>query len=208
MMVNNMKWAVGLLCCLNLASAAELAAGRTVYLMPMGRGLDQYIANRLTRTHLLQVVTDPVKADAIITDQVGTMFEDLMKDLIPPPPEAKDSAKDKDKDTKDKDTKDAKDKDAKDKEKEKEREKPDVAQSRGLVSMLGDTANKPEKIGSMGLYGRSRGTVFLVDVQSRRVLWSSYEKPKNTSPHELDRAAERIVKLMKADFEGKTKTPQ
>ena len=39
--------------------------------MPMGRGLDQFIANRLTRMHVLQVVTDPAKADTIITDQRG-----------------------------------------------------------------------------------------------------------------------------------------
>ena len=99
-----MKWALSLLCCLsfcfNGAAAAELTGGRTVYLMPMGRGLDQFIANRLTRMHVLQVVTDPAKADIVFTDQVGASLEDKLKDLYPPPPapEAKEPAKAKEAD--------------------------------------------------------------------------------------------------------------
>lgn len=188
MMANNMKWAVVLLGCLNLASAAELAAGRTVYLLPMGRGLDQFIANRLTRTHLLQVVTDPAKADIIFTDQVGTSFEERMKDLYPPPPAPKDEAKEK--------------------EKEKGDAKTDAPKSRGLATMLGDPVNKTEKQGSMGLYGRGRGTIFLVDVQSRQVVWSAYERPHNNSPHELDHTAERIVKRLKDDITPKAAKAQ
>lgn len=185
MMANNMKWAVALLCCLNAVSAAELAAGRTVYLMPMKGGLDQFLANRLTRTHLLQVVTDPAKADSIITDQVGMGFEDRLKDLYPPPPapDAKPAAKEAPKD-----------------------KEGDAPQVHGLSTMLGDTVNKPEKTGSMGLYGRGRGTIFLVDVQSHRVLWSAFERPKSSSPYELDHTAERIVKRLKEDIEGKPKS--
>src|SRR5580658_2894182 len=90
MMVGEMKWALPLLCCLgfcsNPTSAAELTGARTVYLLPMGRGLDQFIANRLTRMHVLQVVTDPAKADAVFTDDVGATLEGRLKDLYPPPP--------------------------------------------------------------------------------------------------------------------------
>jgi len=183
MMVNNMKWAVTLLgclgCCLSAAAGAELTAGRTVFLMPLSHGLDQFVANRLIRMHVLRVVTDPAKADSIITDQVGTGFEDRMNDLYPPPaPDTKRAAKEK---------------------------AADAPPERGLGSMLGDTVNKPEKAGSMGLYGRGRGTMFLVDVQSRQVLWSAFEKPKNSSPRELDHAAERIVKRLKEDLAAKAK---
>ena len=101
MMVNIMKWAVSLLCCLNLASAAELALGRTIYVMPMGRGLDQFIANRLTRMHVMQVVTDPGKADAVLTDEVDASFPDRLKALNPPPPPASEAKKEKDKDKED-----------------------------------------------------------------------------------------------------------
>jgi hypothetical protein len=46
-------------------------------------------------------------------------------------------------------------------------------------------------------FSRSKGTVFLVDIATRQVLWSSYEKPKNTTPDELDRIARRIVDGLK-----------
>jgi hypothetical protein len=47
-------------------------------------------------------------------------------------------------------------------------------------------------------FSRSKGTMFLVDAATRAVLWSIYERPKNTSPGELDRAAQRIVSSLKA----------
>jgi hypothetical protein len=46
-------------------------------------------------------------------------------------------------------------------------------------------------------FSRSKGTVFLVDAGTRAVLWSVYEPPKNTSPAELDRTAQRIVGALK-----------
>lgn len=193
-MVNSMKWAVPLLYslafCLNGATAAELTAGRTVFLMPMSHGLDQFVANRLTRAHLLQVVTDPAKADTIITDQVGVGFEDRMNELYPPPPtpESPEAAKEK-----------------ADKAAEKAKAKADAPSQHGLASMLGDTVNKADKPGNMGLAGRGRGTIFMVDVKSRQVLWSVFEKPTSYSPHQLDLTADRIVKRLKDDITPKTK---
>lgn len=207
MMVNDMKWAIPLLCCLNLAAAAELTGEHTVFILPMSHGLDQFIANRLTRMHVFQVVTDPAKADTVITDQVGSGFEDRLKDLYPPPPEPKE-VKEKDKDAKESteakdETKDAKDtadtKDAKDAPKEK------TGASNGRVSFLKDTVNKADKPGSMTVSGRGRGTIFLVDVKSRQVLWSAFEKPKSSAPNELDHTAQRIVKLLKDDLAPKGK---
>jgi hypothetical protein len=51
--------------------------------------------------------------------------------------------------------------------------------------------------------GRSKGTIFLVDAVSRRVLWSTYEKPRNSSPGEQDRAAQRIVDRLRASLKRK-----
>jgi hypothetical protein len=48
-------------------------------------------------------------------------------------------------------------------------------------------------------FGRAKGTVFLVDTASRSVLWSIYQPPRNTTPAELDRTAQRIVERLKAD---------
>ena len=36
----------------------------------MGSGMDQYLANQLTNAGIFEVVTDPKKADAILTDNV------------------------------------------------------------------------------------------------------------------------------------------
>ena len=196
-MVNEMKWAVSFLCCLNLAAAAELTGGRTVYLMPMVRGLDQFIANRLTRMHVLQVVTDPAKADVVFTDQVGAVLEDRLNDLYPPPPDpvaieaAKQAAKEK-----------AAAKEA------AAKERAGIAGTSAAQpppSLLDETVNKADKAGMMGVSSRGRGTIFLVDVKSRQVLWSAFEKPKSSSPYELDHTAERVVKLLKQDLSSKTK---
>ncbi len=46
-------------------------------------------------------------------------------------------------------------------------------------------------------FSRSKGTIFLVAASSRSVLWSAYEPPKNPTPNELDRTAQRIVERLK-----------
>lgn len=197
-MANNMKWAVSVLGCLafglNVSAAADLSGVHTVYLMPMGHGLDQFIASRLTRMHVIQVVTDPAKADTIFTDQVGAPLEDRLKDMYPPPPDPE-AVK----------AQAAKEQAAKEKAAEAAKNNTDANPPRnGLLSMMGDPVNKTEKAGSMGVGGRGRGTLFLVDVKSRQVLWSAFEKPKNTSPQELDHTAERVVKQLKEDLSPKT----
>ena len=65
--------------------AAELARVESVYLLPMSGGLDQFLANRLTGGHVLQVVADPKKADAIFTDRLGAAFESRLDEIHPPP---------------------------------------------------------------------------------------------------------------------------
>lgn len=163
-MVDEMRSLVVLIAGLGLAGAAELSSVRAVYVLPMASGLDQYIANRLTTEQVLQVVTDPKRADAVMTDRLGPGFEARMEELYPPPPKPA-PVKEKNKDT--------------DKDK----------QSVGL----GDTVNKLDKPGLMSSFGRGKGNVFLVDVKTRRVLWSAFEKPKDLTPKELDRTARRIV---------------
>jgi hypothetical protein len=63
-------------------AGAGLADVKTVYLLPMSSGLDQHLAVSLTTGNILQVVTDPDKADAIFTDTIGASFEDRMKELF------------------------------------------------------------------------------------------------------------------------------
>jgi hypothetical protein len=63
------------------AVGADLGDLKTVYLLPMQGGLDQYLAIRLTTGSILQVVTDPQKADAIFTDRIGSGFEETLAEL-------------------------------------------------------------------------------------------------------------------------------
>jgi hypothetical protein len=75
-------------------SAAGLGDIKTVYLLPMSNGLDQYLAQQLTAEAVLQVVTDPQKADAVLTDHLGESFEQSLADLYQTKPKADDKAGD------------------------------------------------------------------------------------------------------------------
>lgn len=93
---------------LALAAIAGVAFGaenphlkevKTVYLLPMSNSLDQYLATKLTEESVLQVVTDPHKADAILTDKIGEGFQQKMDELFPPPePKKADNQDSEDKD--------------------------------------------------------------------------------------------------------------
>jgi hypothetical protein len=163
-----------------LAGAADLDQVRSVYVMSMAHGLDQYLANRLTGSHLFQVVTDPARADAVFTDRVGEGFESQLGALMPVP-QGKDAKEPKEA----KDAKDAKDAKASDS---------------STPSLLADTANKLSNPALNSAFGRSRGTIFLVDRDSRRILWSVYRLPKSSNSSELDRIASDIVSRLKQDL--------
>jgi len=83
-----------------VAGAADVTGASAVYILPMAGGMDQYLALRLTTGNVMQVVTDPQKADVVLTDHLGGAFEDKLKDLYPPPVVKKET---KDGDKKDKD---------------------------------------------------------------------------------------------------------
>ena len=78
-----MKLASFLLAAATLASAAnpELQEIKTVYLLPMTNSLDQFLAIRLTKGGVLQVVTDPEKADAVMSDHIGAGLEDKLQSM-------------------------------------------------------------------------------------------------------------------------------
>ncbi len=63
------------------ALGGDIHEVKTVYLLPMSGGLDQYLAARLASGGILQVVTDPQKADALFTDHLGDSFEKSLDDL-------------------------------------------------------------------------------------------------------------------------------
>jgi hypothetical protein len=65
-------------------ASAQTAGIKNIYVMPMSGGLDQYLALRITESGAFQVVTDPHKADAVLTDRIGGHFEQTFHDLFAP----------------------------------------------------------------------------------------------------------------------------
>ena len=151
----------------------QLLEVKRVYILAMGSGMDQYLANQLTTSGIFAVVTDPAKADAILTDQLGESFQKKLDDLYPPPPKPQ-PAKPRDNDT-----------DAKTKKDPLE----GVDFSGGGIRTGGFT--------------RGKGNFFLVDRSSRIVLWSVYEPSKDSTSRELTKTAARVVKQLKDDMTGK-----
>jgi hypothetical protein len=187
-----MKLFCALLCFLTgLAAAAfasvnpQLHEVKRVYILGMGSGMDQYLANQLTTAGIFEVVTDPKKADAIVTDNVGESFQKKQDDLYPPPPapkpepEATKPAADAGNSL---DVGDGNASDAK-------------AKKDGLADL--DFGGGVNRVSSMG---RGKGNFFVVDRNSRIVLWSVYERPKNSTPGELTKTAGRVVKRLKDDL--------
>ena len=170
------------LCASLAAMAGELSQVHTVYILSMSGGLDLHIANRLTDGHVLQVVTDPKKADAIMTDRLGPGFEDRMQEMYPPPETPKPAAKDKDK------------------EKEKDKDTP-PASALGIPD-LSEASNKISTR-PVSNFGGGRGTVFLVSVKSREVVWSTYARPKDARGEQLEKTAGKICGDLKKSLGGK-----
>lgn len=75
-----------LACCAAALNAAGLETVHTVYVLPMAHGLEQYLANALTNEHVFVVVTDPKKADAVLTDHVGAALQEKLDAMLAPPP--------------------------------------------------------------------------------------------------------------------------
>ena len=166
-----------------LNAGAQVSAVRSVYLLPMGGNLDQYLANRITSSGLFLVVTDPKKADAVFCDRLGPSLETRLEELFPEPEVAKPDPA------------------PAEAAKPKAGEKADASAEE--EAKPAEPAKPKEDAARFSSFGRGKGTTFLVDGRNRAVLWSFYESPKNTSPQELDRVAGRIVDRLKRDFKKK-----
>ena len=66
---------------LSAAVNPQLKQVNSVYILGMSSGMDQFLANQFTTMSVFQVVTDPQKADAIVTDRLGEPFESKLKEL-------------------------------------------------------------------------------------------------------------------------------
>ena len=164
-----------------VGSATSLAQVKTVYLLPMSHGMDQYLADRLTHGGVVQVVTDPSKADALLTDHLGESFEAKVKELYPEPKPVAVSVKPDEKKPDDQQPDDQK-KDAKGPEA--------AAKSDELELKSSGPQHQP-------VPARSRGTIFLVKRGTGEVLWSAYNDPAIRQPKDLNRTAGKIADGLK-----------
>jgi len=164
------------------AAAPQLQQVNRVYILAMSSGMDQFLANQLTKYHVFEVVTDPQKADAILTDRVGEPFENKLNDLYPPPKSPEQLKKEAEK-------------------KQDDDAKPGTARDR-----LADVDLSAGAVSRVSTLGRGRGNFFIVDRGSRAVLWSIYQRPKDSTPGELERTAEKVVKQLKSDLTEKKPT--
>lgn len=169
------------------AVSPELSQVQAIYILPMASGMDQYLANRLTQEGVLRVVTNPKQADAILTETLGAGFEEKMTELYPPPPT------------------------------------PEVAQVEAAPAGKGDKkekAEKPETPDKKPAFGdfkgqdeprdifrpktsswsKGKGNFFLVRRESHVVIWSAFEKPRDTRPKSLNHTAGLIVGKLKKDL--------
>jgi hypothetical protein len=136
--------------------AADLSGVKSVYLMPMSGGLDQYLANRLSKSSAIQVVTDPQKADAIFTDRIGANFEQSLNNMYA------------------------------------EKKKSDG-------KMTSEDFTKPASAPGT----RGKGSLFLVDRQTRVILWSTYATAKSNAADEMNHLAIKIADQLDKDRTGK-----
>lgn len=149
----------------------ELPQVRTVYLLSMSSGFDQFLANQLTRTGVFQIVTDPDRADAVMAEALGPDFEKRLSELYPAPAavEAPPAAEDK--------------------------EDSDKGDDKKAGSTTLDVKGDPTPRRSS--FNRGKGNIFLVDPRSKTVIWSTYIRPRSTTPNDLNRAAESVAERLK-----------
>jgi hypothetical protein len=155
------------------APHAELARVQSVYVLPMASGYHQHLTDQLGKLGLFQIVTDPLRADSILTDRLGDAFESRLNELDTearrrapaPEPAAKTDGKE------------------------------------GGGNQQLELAARP----LTSAIARGKGTIFLVDRGSRRVLWSTYRRAKSSLPDDLQRNAARIADELKKDWGGPKK---
>jgi hypothetical protein len=168
-----------------LLCAADLASVQNVYILPMSRGLDQYLASRIASQGVFQVVTDPKLADAVLSDRVGEVLARQLENIFPTPKSPEEIEAEK-----------AAAAALAEKAEKGERDS-------SIVAAMSDTVNKVENPAANSSFGRSKGNIFLVEAKSRVVLWSTYDPPRSNAPRDLDRTATDIVSRLKKDLTPK-----
>lgn len=171
---------------------ADLSSVGTVYVLPMASGMEQFIAHQVAKQGIYEVTTDPLRADAFISDFVGASFEIRVDDLL--------------KAARDKKEKEAEDLAKKEAEKSGEAvKKPAKKPKDEEEAPEGGFQMESMASGRVGAFGRGKGNIFLVEGKTRRVLWTGFDIPKNTRAEALQKSAEKLVAQLRKEKTGKSK---
>ncbi len=157
---------------LGAADVQPLGAVRTVYFWPMSSSLDQYLAEQITAEGLFEVVVDPKLATAVMTERIDAPFLQAMDQVFPMPEPA-----------------------AEGKPPEAEKKAAETAKDKKEGDSL-EGEFRVERPANRAV-SRPHGTLFLVDVRSRKVLWSTFLKEYNRTPNELHKQARQVVSEIK-----------
>jgi hypothetical protein len=84
-------------------------------------------------------------------------------------------------------------------EAEKKKEPPEAGAASGDVAAY---SGAPKRATS---FGGGKGNLFLVDVKSRTVVWSTHARPKHIAPEQLDAIAKQIVESLNLALHPKQK---
>ena len=77
---------IAVFACAHLIAADTLSPRfRTVYVLEMANGLDQYLSSRLTANRVFWVVLEPTSADAVLTQSLDETFWNWLAHNYPPP---------------------------------------------------------------------------------------------------------------------------
>ena len=77
---------IAVFACATLSAADTLSPRfRTVYVLEMADGLDQYLSSRLTANRVFWVVLEPTSADAVLTQSLDENFWNWLSHNYPPP---------------------------------------------------------------------------------------------------------------------------
>ncbi len=153
-----------------LCSAAIFAQGlasvNDVYVWPMQSSFDQYLAQELARQGAFRIVVDPKDADAILTERIDEAFLERVTEMFAEPEPEPEPSESDD----------------------QEAEVPAVGESieGGGIKMRQTRSS----------FGRSKGNIFLVDVENRSVIWSTYLKEFDRAPDRLNERARDVVRRL------------
>jgi hypothetical protein len=188
----------------------ELLQIKTVYMLPMHFGFDQYLANELVRGGTVRVVLDPAKADAVFTDRLGDAVEQKLNAMYPPPPKEAPKPAAAAPDTAaaaapDAATTPAPVPDAGTKPTNSRSSRKSGAPDSSYFSIYDaadGSGSRPQ-----GSFSSGRGNIFLIDRHTRSVIWSYYEPPRSGQPADLKHTADHVAGAFKHAIQPKAEHP-